>query len=52
MAERPFAVIRQHFGARLLLLRGLDQVKTEWRWLTVAFNLQCLMRLVRSRAGP
>lgn len=52
VAERPFAVIKQHVGARRFLLRGIDQVRIEWRWLTVAFNLQCLMRLLRSRAGP
>jgi transposase len=52
VGERPFAVIKQHFGARRFLLRGLDQVRTEWRWLATAFNLQCLMRILRSRAGP
>jgi transposase len=50
--ERPFAMIKHHFGARRFLLRGLEQVKTEWRWLATAFNLQRLMSLVRSRAGP
>lgn len=51
-AERPFAVVKRCFGARRFLLRGVDQVRTEWRWLTTAFNLQCLMRIIRSRAGP
>ncbi len=50
--ERPFAVIKHQFGARRFLLRGLEQVKTEWRWLATAFNLQRLMSLIRSRAGP
>ncbi|HEX3656371.1 MAG TPA: IS1182 family transposase [Pirellulales bacterium] len=50
--ERPFAMIKHHFGARRFLLRGLRQVTTEWRWLATAFNLQRLMSLMRSRAGP
>lgn len=52
VAERPFAIIKQHFGARQFLLRGLEHVRTEWRWLTTAFNLQRIMSLMRTRAGP
>lgn len=50
--ERPFAVIKQTFGARSFLLRGLKNVRQEWRWLTSSFNLDRLMSLTRSRAGP
>jgi transposase len=50
--ERPFAVIKHQFGARRFLLRGLDQVRTEWRWLATAFNLGRLISLIRTRAGP
>ncbi len=51
--ERPFAVIKQQFGARRFLLRGLERVRTEWRWLATAFNLERLMSLLlQSRAGP
>lgn len=50
VAERPFAVIKQQFGVRQFLLRGLSRVRTEWRWLATAFNLERL--LARSRAGP
>ncbi len=50
--ERPFAVIKQQFGVRRFLLRGLDQVRIEWTWLATAFNLTRLMSLIRSRAGP
>lgn len=50
--ERPFAMIKHHFGLRRFLLRGLDAVRDEWRWATIAFNLQRLMSLLRSRAGP
>jgi hypothetical protein len=50
--ERPFAVIKHQFGARRFLLRGLAQVRTEWRWPATAFNLTRLISLIRSRAGP
>jgi len=50
--ERPFAVIKHHFGARRFLLRGLDQVKQEWLWLASAFNLHRLFGLIHSGAGP
>jgi hypothetical protein len=52
VGERPFAIIKHHFGARQFLLRGLDNVRTEWRWLATAFNLQRLISLLRARAGP
>lgn len=51
--ERPFATIKQQFGLRQFLLRGLERVQTEWRWATTAFNLHRLMSLItHSRAGP
>lgn len=50
--ERPFAVIKQVFGVRQFLLRGLGAVSDEWRWAALAFNLDRLMSLRRSRAGP
>ncbi len=52
--ERPFAVIKQQFGARQFLLRGLKKVRTEWRWLATAFNLKQLMGRwgVRSGTAP
>ena len=50
--ERPFAMIKHHFGLRRFLLRGLDAVRDEWRWAALAFNLQRIMSLLRSRAGP
>lgn len=63
--EQPFAQIKQQFGARRFLLRGLAQVRQEWRWLASAFNLSRLLSLLakglttdglpllpRSRAGP
>lgn len=50
--ERPFAMIKHHFGLRRFLLRGLDRVRNEWRWAAAAFNLHRLMSIIRSRAGP
>lgn len=50
--ERPFATIKHQFGLRRFLLRGLDKVRTEWRWAALAFNLHRLMSLTRTRAGP
>ena len=50
--ERPFAVIKHQFGVRRFLRRGLKAVRDEWLWLTSAFNLQQLIGLIRSGAGP
>lgn len=50
--ERPFAMIKQAFGLRQFLLRGLERVRVEVRWAALAFNLQRIMSLLRSRAGP
>ncbi len=52
VAERPFATIKQQFGARQFLLRGLENVRQEWQWLATAFNLHRLMALLRARPGP
>jgi len=45
-AERPFAHIKQQFGARQFLLRGLERVRQEWCWLASAFNLSRLLSLL------
>ena len=50
--ERPFAHIKQHFGARQFLLRGLNKVRLEWTWLMSAFNLRTLLTLIQARPGP
>jgi transposase len=52
VGERPFAVIKQQFGARQFLTRGLERVKQEWLWLTTAFNLKQLFGLIRSGVDP
>jgi hypothetical protein len=50
--ERIFATIKQQFGMRQFLTRGLDRVQTEWRWAVTAFNLERLISLLRARADP
>lgn len=50
--ERPFAVIKQHFGARQFLTRGLKRVECEWSWLVASFNLKQLMGILQGGTGP
>lgn len=45
-AETPFAYIKAVLGVRQFLLRGLENVRTEWRWVCTAFNLNKLLRAV------
>lgn len=55
MAETPTALIKEWMGLRQFLLRGLDKVRTEWRWACTAYNLRKLVRIVaglRIRFGP
>ena len=42
VTERPFAVIKRHFGVREFLVRGLEKVRCEWTWLCIAHNLHRL----------
>ena len=51
-SERPFAVTKHVFGARQFLLRGIEQVTTEWLWLCTAFNLERLIGFQQSGIGP
>jgi transposase len=52
IAETPFGLIKQVWGLRQFLLRGLTKVKTEWLWTCTAFNLEKLARdLSRVRAA-
>ena len=45
-AETPFAYIKAVMGVRQFLLRGLENVRTEWRWVCTAFNLRKLLNAV------
>ncbi len=51
IAETPFALLKSVMGMRRFLLRGLDNVKTEWTWAATALNVGKLVReLGRMRA--
>lgn len=51
VAESPFGVIKNVMGVRQFLLRGLENVRTEWRWVCTAYNLRILVKwLGRQRA--
>ena len=43
VTERPFAVIKCHFGVREFLVRGLEKVRCEWTWLCIAHNVHRLL---------
>ena len=47
-----FAHVKQHFGIRQFLLRGLKKVRIEWTWLVSSFNLRTLMPLIQARPDP
>ena len=44
IAETTFGIIKSVMGLRQFLLRGLEKVKTEWRWAATALNLMKLAR--------
>jgi hypothetical protein len=51
IAETTFGIIKSVMGLRQFLLRGLEKVKTEWRWTVTAFNVMKLVRIIaRMRA--
>jgi hypothetical protein len=43
IAETPFAIIKGIMEVRRFLLRGLEKVRTEWRWVCTAYNLKKLI---------
>ena len=52
LAETPNAVIKQVMGLRQFLLRGLDNVRTEWLWACTAFNIRKMISIIaKVRAG-
>lgn len=46
IGETPFAIIKQILGVRQFLLRGLDNVRTEWCWVCTAYNLKKLIAAI------
>lgn len=47
--EVAFAYIKQVMGVRQFLLRGIENVKTEWLWACTAYNLVKLTNYVLTR---
>jgi len=46
IGETPFAIIKSILGVRRFLLRGLEKVRTEWRWVCTAYNLKKLIAAI------
>jgi transposase len=46
IGETPFAVIKGILEVRRFLLRGLEKVRTEWRWVCTAYNLKKLVAAI------
>ena len=46
IAETTFGIMKSVMGLRQFLLRGLEKVKTEWRWAATAFNVIKLVRAI------
>ncbi len=49
--EGAFATIKQVFGFRAFLTRGLDKVRDEWRWVACASNISRLIKLMQARSN-
>jgi transposase len=47
VAESPFGIIKAVMGIRQFLLRGVDRVRTEWRWVCTAYNMRILVAWLR-----
>jgi len=50
LPEPTFGILKEQQDARRFLLRGIDNVRSEWTLLATAFNLRTLYRLWRSWA--
>ena len=47
LAGHPFGTIKRAFGYDDFLLKGLAKVRTEWSLITLAYNLNRVLNLVR-----
>lgn len=47
--EGTFGYIKSTVGVRQFLLRGLEKVRTEWRWICTAVNVAKLVRVLAAR---
>ncbi|MGH7049178.1 MAG: transposase, partial [Acetobacteraceae bacterium] len=46
--EPVFGIIKSVMGFRQFSLRGLDKVRSEWKLVTMAWNIKRLFALVRA----
>ncbi len=46
LAEHPFGTIKRWMGCTHFTLKGLEQVRTEWSLITLAYNLKRVLNLV------
>lgn len=49
LVEGVFATIKQAMGIRQFLLRGLGKVSMEWKWITSAYNLKKLLKILAGK---
>ena len=49
LIEPIFGILKEQLGARRFLLRGLANVRAEFRLLATAFNLRTLWRVWRTQ---
>ena len=52
LIEPIFGILKEQLGARRFLLRGLANVRAEFRLLATAFNLRTLWRVWRTHWRP
>ena len=54
LPEPVFGILKEQQAARHFLLRGLENVRSEWSLLATAFNLRTLARIwqVKARQQP
>ena len=50
VVEGSFAVIKHIMGVRYFLLRGLENVRTEWSWVCLAYNMRKLLKALAKGA--
>ncbi len=52
LIEPIFGILKEQLGARRFMLRGLANVRAEFRLLATAFNLRTLWRVWKTRWRP
>ena len=52
VVEGVFAEIKHAMGIRRFLVRGLHNVRIEWNWICLAFNLKRLIRFIARPTPP